>query len=91
MPPSWTPRRFRDFDLPLQQSLKTETQGFVAGLIAENRPVTQILKSDTGFLNTRLRDHYKLKGIKLTPGGGLQKVRLTPRSAIWASHSGFYP
>ena len=72
------PGRFRDFDLPLQQSLKTETQGFVAGLIADNRPVTQILKSDTGFLNTRLRDHYKLKGIKLTPGGGLQKVRLTP-------------
>lgn len=70
------PRRFRDFDLPLQQSLKTETQGFVAELIAENRPVTQLLKSDTGFLNTRLRDHYKLEGIKLTPGGGLQKVGL---------------
>ena len=72
------PRRFRDFDLPLQQSLKAETQGFVAELIAENRPVTQLLKSDTGFLNTRLRDHYKLKGIKLTAGEGLQKVRLAP-------------
>jgi len=72
------PRRFRDFDLPLQQSLKAETQSFVAELIAGNHPVTQLLKSDIGFLNTRLRDHYKLKEIKLTPGGGLQKVRLEP-------------
>mgnify|MGYP000076599449 CR=1 FL=1 len=72
------PRRFRNFDLPLQQSLKAETQAFVAGLIAENRPVTQLLKSDMGFLNTRLRDHYKLKEITVKPGEGLQKVKLEP-------------
>ncbi len=72
------PRRFRNFDLPLQGSLKAETRAFVAGLIAENRPVTQLLKSDMGFLNTRLRDHYKMKEVKLTPGGGLQKVKLAP-------------
>lgn len=70
------PRRFQNFDLPLHHSLKAETQAFVAGLIAENRPVTHFLKSDMGFLNTRLRDHYKLKEIKLTPGEGLQKVKL---------------
>lgn len=70
------PARFRNFDLPLQQSLKAETQAFVAELIAEDRPVTQLLKSDIGFLNTRLRDHYKLRGIKLIPGGGLQRVGL---------------
>ena len=72
------PRRFRNFDLPLQQSLKAETRSFVAELIAENRPVNQLLKSDMGFLNTRLRDHYKLKSIKVKPGEGLQKVKLEP-------------
>jgi hypothetical protein len=72
------PRRFKQFDLPLSLSLKKETQTFVTALIADNRPVTQLLKSDIGFLNTRLRDHYKLKDLKITPGGGFQKVALEP-------------
>lgn len=78
------PQRFRNFDLPLQESLKQETQSFVAALIAENRPIGQLLKSDIGFLNTRLRDHYRLKKIKLTPGKGIQKVKLnhTQRSGL---------
>ena len=59
-------------------SLREETQSFIAALITENRPVTELLKSDVGFLNTRLRDHYKLKEVKLTPGKGLQKVTLAP-------------
>lgn len=72
------PRRFSNFDIPLLMSLREETQSFIAALITENRPVTELLKSDVGFLNTRLRDHYKLKEVKLTPGKGLQKVTLAP-------------
>jgi hypothetical protein len=72
------PRRFRSFDLPLQHSMLKETRAFIATMIKDNRPVTQILKSDFGFLNTRLRDHYGLKKINVTPGKGLQKVKLEP-------------
>jgi hypothetical protein len=72
------PKRFRNFDPPLQLSLRDETQSFIAALISENRPVTELLKSEIGFLNTRLRDHYKLKEVKITPGKGLQKVSLAP-------------
>lgn len=72
------PRRFRNFDLPLQLSLREETQSFIGALIKENRPVTELLKSDIGFLNTRLRDHYRLKDVKVVPGQGIQKVALAP-------------
>jgi hypothetical protein len=70
------PKRFGNFDLPLQLSMLAETRAFVAALIEENRPVTQLLKSDIGFLNTRLQSHYGLKNIPVTPGEGLQKVPL---------------
>ncbi|MFT6577494.1 MAG: hypothetical protein ACJA16_005711, partial [Akkermansiaceae bacterium] len=72
------PKRFRSFDLPLQHSMLQETRAFVTELIKSNKPITQILKSDFGFLNTRLRDHYGLKNIEVTPGAGLQKVPLEP-------------
>lgn len=72
------PGRFRNFDLPLQLSLAEETRAFLSALIRENRPVTQLLHSDFGFLNTRLRDHYGLKEVKLTLGHGLQRVPLAP-------------
>lgn len=72
------PRRFGRFDLPLQQSMLDETRAFIAGMIKDNRPVTQLLKSDFGYLNTRLRDHYGLKKVNLVPGKGLQKVKLEP-------------
>jgi hypothetical protein len=72
------PKRFRSFDLPLQHSMLQETRAFITELITSNKPITQILKSDFGFLNTRLRDHYGLKNIEVTPGAGLQKVPLEP-------------
>lgn len=72
------PRRFGQFDPPLQQSLKEETQAFIAALIAEDRPITSLLKADFGFLNTRLRDHYRLKSVEVVPGQGMQKVKLGP-------------
>lgn len=72
------PGRFRNFDLPLQLSLADETRSFLDALIRENRPVTNLLQSDFGYLNTRLRDHYQLKDVKLTPGQGLQRVSLAP-------------
>ena len=72
------PRRFRSFDLPLQHSMLQETRAFIAAMVRDNRPVTQILKSDFGLLNTRLRDHYGLKKINVIPGAGLQKVALEP-------------
>lgn len=72
------PRRFRQFDPPLQKSLKQETKAFITALIAENRSITDFLKSEVGFLNTRLRDHYRLESVKVVPGKGIQKVKLAP-------------
>ena len=72
------PRRFRFFDYPLQQSMLEETRAFLSELIKKNHGVANILKSDFGFLNTRLLQHYRMNEVKVTSGGGLQKVAVDP-------------
>ncbi len=74
------PRRFSDFDPILQQSMVAETQAFVTELFLKNLPVGNLLQSDFAFLNTRLRAHYGLEKIEVSPGDGLQKVKL-PKDA----------
>ncbi len=72
------PKRYGKFDLPLQESMLLETRSFITELIRNDHSITQILQSDFGLLNTRLRDHYRLKNVKITPGKGIQKVPLSP-------------
>jgi hypothetical protein len=74
------PQRFSDFDPILQQSMVAETRAFFRELVSENLPVTNFLKSDFAFLNTRLSDHYGLGKANVIPGTGLQKTRLPPSS-----------
>ncbi len=78
------PRRFRKFDPILQQSMIAETRAFLEELIREDLSVSNFLKSDFAFLNTRLRTHYGFSKAKVTPGKGLQKVVIPeePRSGL---------
>ncbi len=74
------PQRFRTYDPILQQSMIAETQAFITELFQKDLPVGNFLESDFAFLNTRLRDHYGFAKIEVTPGDGLQKVKL-PKEA----------
>ncbi len=70
------PKRFREYDPILQQSMADETRAFFSELVQRNLSVTNFLESDFAFLNTRLRDHYGLGKAKVIPGKGLQKTKL---------------
>jgi mono/diheme cytochrome c family protein len=58
-----------DFYLPL------ETEVYLAHLISENRPVSELIDSDYSFLNQRLANHY---GIDAVTGQQLRKVSFGP-------------
>ncbi len=71
------PRQFRTFDMVLQESMLGETRAYVAELVRENLPVTNLVDSDFAFLNGRLARHYGLlDDLSVKPGDGLQKVSL---------------
>jgi hypothetical protein len=70
------PKRFGTFDPIVQQSMVDETRAFLAELFRKDLSVTHFLKSDFAFLNTRLKEHYSMRGVDLEAGGGLKKVSL---------------
>lgn len=70
------PRRFREFDVVLQDSMVQETRGFFAELVRGDLGVSRLLHSDFAMLNTRLKTHYRLADVAVKPGEGLQKVSL---------------
>ncbi|MGJ8726536.1 MAG: DUF1592 domain-containing protein [Roseibacillus sp.] len=72
------PRRFRKFDDSLQASMLLETRAFFRELLDKDLSVRHFVDSDFGMLDTRLQRHYLLDHLKLTPGGGIQKVALRP-------------
>lgn len=70
------PRRFRLFDPILQDSMLLETRTFFRTLLVEDKSVRNFIKSDFGFLNTRLATHYGMKESGIQVGQGLQRVPL---------------
>ncbi|MGV3591710.1 MAG: DUF1592 domain-containing protein [Gammaproteobacteria bacterium] len=62
-----------DFDENLRQSFIEETELLIANVIAENRPVTELLTADYSFLNERLARHYGIEGVR---GSHFRKVQL---------------
>jgi len=66
-----------DFDENLRQAFMEETRLLFSYLIAEDRPVTELLNADYTFLNERLAKHYGIDGI---PGSWFRKVSLPPDS-----------
>ncbi|WP_461507858.1 DUF1592 domain-containing protein [Rhodopirellula baltica] len=64
---------YPEYDLVLHQSLPDETHAFVAELIRENLPVTNLVDSDFTFLNERLARHY---GINWPGGTDLKRISI---------------
>src|SRR5690606_34939059 len=68
---------FPEFDDELRTAMLAEVEALLSGVIAEDRPISDLLDSDYSYLNARLAKHYDL------PTDGLsetvQRVRLTDR------------
>lgn len=76
------------FTRNLRRSMREETERMFAYILAENRPVLDLLSADYTFLNEVLANWYGIEGVK---GNDLQKVSLpagSPRGSILA-HASF--
>ena len=70
------------FDENLRQAFIEETELLVANVIAEDRPVTELLDTDYTFLNERLARHYGIANVR---GSYFRKVQLpadSPRRGL---------
>ncbi|MEP3930567.1 DUF1592 domain-containing protein [Rhodopirellula bahusiensis] len=54
---------FPEYDKYLRDSMVEETRQFIATLIHENLPITNLVKSNFAMLNLRLADHYGIEGV----------------------------
>ena len=55
---------FDSFDEPLRRAMAGETAAFVAAVIREDRPITDLLDADFTFVNERLARHYGIAGVE---------------------------
>ncbi|HXJ40445.1 MAG TPA: DUF1592 domain-containing protein, partial [Bryobacteraceae bacterium] len=68
------PDVFTDFDDPLRQSFRRETELLLASIFREDRSVLDLLDSDYTFINQRLAEHY---GIPNVYGSQFRRVQIT--------------
>jgi len=68
---------FPDFDTPLKQAMKRESELFFGSILSANASILDFIKSDYTFLNERLAGHYGIAGVQ---GPMLRKVAVTPDS-----------
>ena len=66
--------RFPDFEDYLRQSMRRETEMFVAHIIREDRSILEFLDAKYSFMNERLARHYGIDGVS---GPAFRKVDLT--------------
>jgi hypothetical protein len=69
---------FRDFDGTLRKAFERETELFLASVLREDRPVTELLTANFTFVNERLAKHY---GIPNVNGGHFRRVTFPQGSA----------
>lgn len=67
-------RLFRDFDQVVQHSMLEETHRYLDMLLREDRSVSELVHSETTFLNSRLARYYKVEGVR---GDSMRPVSLT--------------
>jgi hypothetical protein len=67
------PKLYPEFDMIVQASMLAETQAFLQHMLEADRPVHELIASQTTFLNNRLADFYGIAGVH---GDGLQRVEL---------------
>jgi hypothetical protein len=70
------PKLFPDFDEPLRQAMRQETERFVEHVFKEDRSIMEFLDADYIFLNERLARHYGIDGVS---GDEFRLVKLDPR------------
>ena len=73
---------YPEYDSRLGQAMASETQLFLAELVAENLSVGNLIDSDFTFLNRRLAEHYGIDGIT---GQHMRKVAIpegSPRGGL---------
>lgn len=81
------PSIFPAFDDTLRQAMVQETLQFVEYLVAEDRPVMELISADYTFLNERLAQHYGIEGVS---GPAFRKVELAdPRRGGILGHGSF--
>ena len=71
------PGTFKNFDIPLQESMKAETLLVFDTLIKEGESLLELLDSDETYLNDVLAMHYGIKGVE---GSQMRPVKLTDRN-----------
>ncbi len=69
-------RLYPTFDPVVQESMLQETRAYVAEMLTQDLPITNLVDSDFVFLNGRLARHYEMTTAAVQPGQGLQKVSL---------------
>jgi hypothetical protein len=75
------PKTFKDFDEPLREAMRRETELLFEYVMHEDRSVLEFLTADYTFANERLAKHYGLKDVL---GQEFQRVSLgsTPRRGV---------
>ena len=58
------PDRFPDFDEPLREAMRRETESFFRSILQEDRSLIDFLDADYTFLNQRLARHYGHPGVE---------------------------
>ena len=54
---------FPEFDAPLREAMRRESELFFSSILRDNSSVLRFLKSDYTFLNERLAEHYGIAGV----------------------------
>jgi len=72
---------FTDFNEPLREAMRRETELFFENVLREDRSVMEFLTADYTFVNGRLAKHYGISGVE---GPDFRRVPLagTPRRGV---------
>lgn len=76
-------RVFPDYDVALKNDMVTETKLVFGELLAENRPIQELLTADFTYTNERLANHYDLE----IDGGAFTRQPLPPERAGILGHA----
>ncbi|WP_219993914.1 DUF1592 domain-containing protein [Aestuariibacter sp. GS-14] len=68
---------FPQYNVPLQQSMKRETELFFTRILQDDRSIFDFLNADYGYLNEQLATHYGIEGVN---GQAFRQVNLTEYS-----------
>lgn len=81
------PKTFPDFSLALRTDMARETRAFFTHVVQEDRPVTDFIDADYGFVDERLANLYGMTGVT---GDQMRMVKMPPdRQAGLLSEASF--